>query len=484
MTDLGLIILELGSILVFGFLGAHLFKKIRIPQVLGFIISGFIIGLPNRYLREFVSYDFIEKLSHPLVTIALGIIGFNIGAELSWKELKKIDKRILFVLFADSIGTFLVVSLLVGLLTPLGWNFAFILGALGSATAPAATADILWEYKSSGPLTQAVLFILAVDDIVAILLVQITTNVTLGSVPGNDFSALHTFTEFAYEVGVAMAIGIAAGVIVTYIVNQVKDHGEMLEFVIGILVVIIGIALFLEISAILGTMLFGAVLASFGKKSTAGVFHDIFKIGGPIIAIFFIMVGFNMDPASLLSIGVIGTVYLVGRTIGKVGFVSATARAVKCKPAISKYLGLCLFSQAGVALGLAVEIDYVFQDIHWIPPGQTLSLAAQANLILTTITGTIIIVQIIGPLLVRWAIHRCGEAACKEDQIDIAHATGRDELAEKLEAETKELPYEAAVDKPSSEESSEKLVSFSRVGKVFRQMKHSFGKNNNEKKKK
>ena len=482
MIDLGLIILELGSILVFGFLGAYLFKKIHIPQVLGFILSGFIIGLPNRYYKEFLSYDFIEKISHPLVTIALGIIGFNIGAELSWKELKKIDKRILAVLFADSIGTFLVVALLVGFLTPLGWNFAFILGALGSATAPAATADILWEYKSSGPLTQAVLFILAIDDIVAIILVQITTSVTLGSVPGNDFSALQTFTDFAYEVGVALAIGIAAGIIVTWIINRVKDHGEMLEFIIGILVVIIGFALFLEISAILGTMVFGAVLASFGKRSTTGVFHDIFKIGGSIIAIFFIMVGFSMDPASLLSIGVIGTVYLVGRTIGKVGFVNVAARAVKCKPAISKYLGFCLFSQAGVALGLAVEIDYAFQDINWIPPGQTLSLAAQANLVLTTITGTIIIVQVIGPLLVRWAIHKAGEVAGKEVQIDVALATGRDELAEKLITEEKEQPYESVVDEPTAEETTDKFIGFSRVGKVFRQMKHSMKKKNNSKK--
>lgn len=122
MTDLGLIILELSSILIFGFVGAHLFKKIHVPQVLGFILSGFIIGLPNWYFKEFISYDFIDSISHPLVTIALGIIGFNIGAELSWKELKKIDKKILFVLFADSIGTFLVVAVLVGFLTQPNWK--------------------------------------------------------------------------------------------------------------------------------------------------------------------------------------------------------------------------------------------------------------------------------------------------------------------------------------------------------------------------
>lgn len=482
--DLGLIILELGAILILGFAGAHLLKKIHIPQVLGFILSGFIIGLPNRYWREFLSYDFINDISQPLVTIALGIIGFNIGAELSWKELKKIEKRILFILIADSIGTFLVVSLLVGFLTPLGWNFAFILGALGSATAPAATADVLWEYKSSGPLTQAVLFILAVDDIIAILLVQITSNVAYGSIPGNDFSALYIFTEFASEAGIAIAIGIGAGVIITWVINKVKDHSEILELIIGAFVAIIGVAMLLNTSAILAAMVFGAIIASFGTKTTAGVFQDIFKIGSPIIAIFFIMVGFNMNPASLLGIGVIGTVYLVGRTIGKVGFVNLTARAVKCKPVVRKYLGFCLFSQAGVALGLAVKIDNMFRGVDYIPPGQTLSLAQQANLVFTTITGTIIIVQIIGPLFVRWAIHRAGEVAGKDVQIEVAHATGSEEIAEKLEVEKITKPYETVFDESTIDVNKNKGSSFNRIGKVLRQKKHNMKKNKQKKDKK
>jgi Kef-type K+ transport system membrane component KefB len=424
LAEIGYLIMSFGAILVIGFVGAHFLKKIHIPQVLGFILMGIILGLPNRYIRTFIPYSLIDQITPILVTIALGIIGFNIGAELSWKELKKIDKKLLLVLIADSIGTFLIISVLVGVVAtriyddPIWWNFAFILGALGSATAPAATADVLWEYECKGPLTQAVLFILAVDDIISILLVQITSDVTYAKVPGQELDALHIFAEFSLEVFAAIGIGIAAGIIITWAINRVEDHGEILEVIIGALIVIIGVTLTIRSSAILGAMAFGIVIATFtkSKKKTDFVFHDIFKIGSPIVALFFIVVGFSINPMDLKLIGILGTLYLVGRTIGKVGFVNLTARAVKTDKVICKYLGFTLFSQAGVALGLAVNIAAKFKDTLY---------EEQANLILTTITGTIIIVQIIGPLLVRWAIHRAGEVGEKEDKASVEEATLR-----------------------------------------------------------
>ncbi|NPD88967.1 MAG: cation:proton antiporter [Asgard group archaeon] len=424
LDQIGYLIMSLGAILVAGFIGAHFLKKIHIPQVLGFILMGIILGLPNRYISEFISPTLINQITPILVTVALGIIGFNIGAELSWKELKKIDRKLLVVLIADSIGTFLVISVLVGVIAtriygdPIWWNFAFILGALGSATAPAATADVLWENKSKGPLTQAILFILAVDDIISIVLVQITSNVTYAKLPGQKLDALHIFTEFSIEVFAALGIGILAGIIITWAINRVKDHGEILEVIIGALIIIIGTTLAIHSSAILGAMAFGIIIATFtkSKKKTDSVFHDIFKIGSPIVALFFIIVGFNINPANLRLIGILGALYLVGRTIGKVGFVTITARAMKTERVISKYLGFTLFSQAGVALGLAVSIDSRFRGTLY---------EEQANLILTTITGTIIIVQIIGPLLVRWAIHRAGEVGGKLEKDLVEEATMR-----------------------------------------------------------
>ncbi|MCK4896061.1 MAG: cation:proton antiporter, partial [Candidatus Heimdallarchaeota archaeon] len=307
MSDInvGLIIVEIGSILVLGFAGAFLLKKIHVPQVLGFILTGFIIGLPNRYWQSFISESFLDSVTPTITTLALGFIGFNIGAELSWKELRKMDRKIILILLADSIGTFVIVTVLVGATGILSWNFAAILGALASATAPAATADVLWEYKASGPLTRAVLFILAVDDIIAIFLVQITTNITKGQIVG-DISGWHILAEFGLEAGAALGIGLVFGFVITLLINRVKDHGEIMELTLGSLIVVFGLSILIGSSAILAAMIFGIIIVSVSKKSdkeTQEVFHNIYKIGSPVVAVFFILVGFRMNPADLLLIG-------------------------------------------------------------------------------------------------------------------------------------------------------------------------------------
>ncbi|MFW9998221.1 MAG: cation:proton antiporter [Candidatus Odinarchaeota archaeon] len=421
MSDIDSIILELGVILVLGFVGAYILKKYGIPQVLGFILSGMVLGILNNQF-SFISID-LAALMSPLVTLALGIIGFNIGAELSWKELKKVDKKLFAILIADSFGTFLIVSILVLVFTNLGPNFALILGALASATAPAATADVLWEYKSSGPLTQAVLFILAVDDIVSILLVQVTTNITKNQLMGIKVELFDVLGNFLHEVGVALILGLVSGLAIVWTINHVKDHAEILELILGSLILILGLSLLLESSSILAAMVFGIMIVSLAKSDPNPVFHDIFTIGSPIVAMFFIVVGLGIKLSDLVLIGGLGIVYLVGRTLGKVGGVSVTAKIVGAPKEIQRYLGFCLFSQAGVALGLAAQI---FEDF------QGTQAAAEAGLVLSTITGTIVVVQLIGPLLVKWSIHRAGEVGGTIEQLRVAEGFFQEEIADHL----------------------------------------------------
>lgn len=408
--EIGLYILEIGSVLVVGFISAFFFKKLRIPQVLGYILVGVLIGIPNRYWFEFISFSSIDNFMPFVVTVALGLIGFNIGAELSLEKLKQIDKRILIILFSESIGSFLLVSLLVGFLTNLSWGFAFILGALASATAPAATAEVLWEYKSKGPLTQAILFILAIDDIIAIILVQISTQVAKSQIPGETFSGASVVLDFTKEVLLAIIIGIIAGIIISWAINRVKHHGEILEVTIGSLVVLIGFSMFIGTSAILTTMFLGIIIISFTRrkeKETKMIFQEISKLSSPLIAFFFILVGLKMDFSDIKYIGIIGSIYLLGRVVGKIGFANITARITKLPKKIHSNIGFCLLTQGGVALGLAVHINTVFQGTIF---------EEQAKLVLSVVTGTILIVEIIGPLLVKWAIHRAGEVDKKDQQ--------------------------------------------------------------------
>jgi len=408
--EIGLYILEIGSVLVVGFISAFFFKKLRIPQVLGYILVGVLIGIPNRYWFEFISFSSIDNFMPFVVTVALGLIGFNIGAELSWEKLKQIDKKILIILFSESIGSFLLVSLLVGFLTNLGWSFAFILGALASATAPAATAEVLWEYKSKGPLTQAILFILAIDDIIAIILVQVSTQVAKNQIPGETFSGASIVLDFTKEVLLAIMIGIIAGIVISWAIDRVKHHGEILEVTIGTLVVLIGFSMFIGTSVILVTMFLGIIIISFTRrkeKETKMIFQEISKLSSPLIAFFFILVGLKMDFGDIKYIGIIGSIYLFGRVVGKIGFANITARITKLPKEIQSNIGFCLLTQGGVALGLAVHINTVFLGTIF---------EEQARIVLSVVTGTILIVEIVGPLLVKWAIHRAGEVDKKDQQ--------------------------------------------------------------------
>ncbi|MHA1169746.1 MAG: cation:proton antiporter [Candidatus Hodarchaeales archaeon] len=449
MSSIGIVIVELGLILVLGFIGAMLLKKYGIPQVLGFILSGMALGMLNNQF-SFISIDLVELMS-PLVTLALGIIGFNIGAELSWEELKKVDKKLFIILIADSVGTFLIVSVLVYLFTDLGLGFALILGSLASATAPAATADVLWEYKSSGPLTQAVLFVLAIDDVLSIFFVQITTNITNNQVMGVDIDFFVILESFVHEVGIALILGVVFGLVITWITNHVKDHAEIMELVLGTLILVIGLSLLFESSSILAAMILGIIISSLSKKDPSDVFHHVFKMGSPIVATFFIVIGLGMDLTDIFLIGEIGIIYLIGRTAGKVGAVNITAKAVGAPKEIQKYLGFCLFSQAGVALGLAAKIYSDFQGTQ---------AAVEAGIVLSTITGTIVIVQFIGPLLVKWAIHRAGEAGGAAEQLNIASGLFCEELVRELgtlleEVSSKEDLEEHFQDFVKSEEAAE-----------------------------
>lgn len=374
-----------------------------IPQVLGFILSGLVLSVLNSQFNFISDLELLEALEI-LAVVALGFIGFNIGAELKWTELKKIDKKLLYVLLVDSLGTFLIVSVLIYNFTHLSLVFSMLMGALASATAPAATADVLWEYKAKGPLTQSILFILALDDIIAIFLVLITTEIAKAEITGVSAQFGDIVATFSIETIAALGIGLLAGLALVVIFNRVKDHGEVLVLLLGALFFVISLSQILDISSILACMVFGMVLSSLSKKDTTQTFHEIFKLGSPIVAMFFIVLGLSLNIADLRLLGGIGLVYLVGRTLGKVGGVSLTARLVGTPKRIQKYLGWCLMSQAGVALGLAAKVQSDFQG--------TIA-AADAVLIFTTITATTIILQIIGPILVKWAINSSGEGMDK-----------------------------------------------------------------------
>ncbi|MFX0122197.1 MAG: cation:proton antiporter [Candidatus Hodarchaeota archaeon] len=428
------LILEIGLILTFGVLGSDGLKKLKFPEILGFILVGIIAGL---ILRPFGLFqDHYATITNVIVAVALGFIGFHLGSEIDWKTLKTMSTKVIVILVIEAFFTFLFVAFLVFLITQ-ELYLALLFGALSSATAPAGTAAVFWEYDCKGPLTATTMIILALDDIFAIILTDFAIDYASIHFGGGRLDLFNLFVPMIVDIGFSVVLGLVAGIPLSFALNREDKHGEYVNLIIGAVLVCIGISGLLNISYILPTMVFGVTIASLSKKPKIDpqkkmlmskilgpqteeilgiidqellelreeephqIFHEVYRIASPLVALFFVLIGLNLDISSLMQIGLLGALYLIGRTVAKsVGAYIGTS-IVKAEPIVRKYLGPCLYSQAGVALGLAVLISDKLASF---------GVPEMGSLILNTITATTIVFQIFGPLAIKWAIQRSGEA--------------------------------------------------------------------------
>lgn len=433
MTDLTILAI-LGFILTIGVFGSDLLKKIHFPEILGFLIAGVILNVS--FLILGIDVVGLDGLLEIVVAVTLGFIGFNLGSEIDWNAIRSISGKILVILVFEVLLTFTLITIVVYLITQ-QFVIALIFGALASATAPAGTATIFWEQECRGPLTTATMFILTLDDILAIILIDFAIDYATMYYTGEIISLAGMLLPVIFDVGASILLGGSLGVMIVYFLDREDDHGEYVDLVIGSILVCIGIASIFGISYILPTMVFGITVSSLSKKSLDSritgiieesigeispelisgisqkreekldsephqIFHEVYKLASPIIALFFVLIGLTLDLASLYQIGFIGIIYIIVRSFSKIIGANLGAFVVKSEEVVQKYLGPCLLSQAGVALGLAVLVSERFASL-----GEPIL----GLFILNTITATTIIFQLVGPIAIKWAIRQSGEAA-------------------------------------------------------------------------
>ncbi|HUT56600.1 MAG TPA: cation:proton antiporter [Phycisphaerae bacterium] len=405
------ILLVIGLAVVFGTVGARLFQKLRIPQVVGYIVIGIAVG---RSGLGFIDEQTIGKLL-PFNFFALGVIGFMIGGELHLEVFRKHGRKLIVILLAEGIGAFLCVGALVFaaamLLTGdvrMSLALGLVLGAISSATAPAATVDVLWEYKTLGVLTTTVFALVALDDGLALALYGVASSVaeTLTGARAGE-GTLRLLLGAAYELVGAMALGAAAGFVLNLVLRWTRDRARALPFVIGSLALVIGLAMVLKVDLILATMGLGAVLTNLAPRRSNPAFQLIEGIAPPIYVLFFVVVGARLYVAEMAFwMWVLAGAYVVGRTAGKMVGAHLGARWSGAAESVRRYLGLCLFSQAGVAVGLAILASDRF--------GPEMGTA-----IITIVTATTFLVQVLGPPCVKLAVQRAGEVGLNVTEEDL-----------------------------------------------------------------
>lgn len=402
--------LLLGIAVFFGTAGARLFQRLRIPQVVGYIVIGLLLG---GSVLNWIDVDVVMSLS-PLNMFALGIIGFTIGRELELDLFRRYGKQFIIILISEGVCAFLVVGLLTGVgayLFTYDLNrsiaMGIMLGAISSATAPAATVDVLWEYKTRGILTRTILAIVALDDALALLLYGFAGSlaaVLLGN--GHGHWMMNLLMPF-WEIFGAVGLGFGIGLILVFIAGRIEESEKVLAFALSSIMLGVGLSILLHVESILTTMILGATLVNFLPRRSKDVFEIVGKFAPPIYVLFFVLVGARLQLTSIPTwIIILAVVYVFGRSLGKISGSWFGATLSKSPEKVRKYLGLCLFSQAGVAVGLSILASERF--------GGSIGEA-----IILIVTSTTFLVQIIGPPLVKLGVKKAGEIGMNITEEDL-----------------------------------------------------------------
>ncbi len=403
------ILLVIGAAIVLAFAGAAILKKAGIPQTLGFMLAGVLLGIFGIMTNE------LTQALGFMVSLALGLIGYNIGHELQSDQLKGRIKKLIGIVVIEATAAFILVTLLTYLLIQ-QLHIAILFGALASATAPAATADVVWECETEGPLTSSLMFVLAGDDIVAVIL----TNFALAYAvwfynPIAVSFAIMLLDPIIKIIGSAI-VGGGFAFIFLKVVGLEKDRGKLLELELGLVILLVGLVDFLGFSDIFAAMVFGFFVGRNIPKETEPVPHLLQRIMAPVIMIFFVMVGARMAhlltlESVITTVIIVAIVYLGGRTIAKYFGTRIGATLVNESENVRKYLGTCLFCQAGVALGLSFLVEEQFVSMGG-------AAAEMGVLILGVVALSTMVLEGFGPMAVKFSLNRAGEMPADGDMFN------------------------------------------------------------------
>lgn len=420
MDSVNLGVLLLIGIGVFGgLIGAWVFQKLRIPQVVGYIFIGILIGQSGLHVVKASDISALQSFNW----FALGIIGFLVGGELKGENFKKYGKQFMYILFGEGMTAFLLVNAAVTLIVYYichNWATAFaagvVFGAIASATDPASTVEVLWEYRSRGPLTTALIAIVALDDALAMTLYGIGTSFAQMLTGGRaDIGA--EVLLICKDLFGSIFLGIAAGFILEFTFKLLRQQKErMLALAVGMLLVVIGFANIMDMDVIIVTMTMGIVLINFAPKRSQELFTLMRSFSIPIYVMFFVLVGARLGVSQMpLWLWGIVAAYVIGRSFGKITGAYFGAKWSKADMSVQNYTGLGLFCQGGVAIGLSIMASQHLGNIQ-ITPAMTLG-----DTIIFGVTATTLIVQVLGPPLVKKSIqlgNEIGRNVTMDDVID------------------------------------------------------------------
>jgi Kef-type K+ transport system membrane component KefB len=411
--------------LVAGLLVSRLIKPLKLPAVTGYLIAGILIGpyclgrisLPENFdlIGMLHSTAGVESLSI-ISQVALGFIAFAIGTEFELKNLRKIGKQAAVIGVLQAVVTTVVVdAALIGLHFILGeerlpLSVAIILGAIATATAPAATLMVVKQYKAKGPLTNILLPVVALDDAGGLVVFAISFGVAKALETG-DVDVISMVVNPVVEVIGSLLLGGALGFLFTWVEDHFQSNSKRLCLSITFVLMAVSLSMVkfeigrvhVGFSSLLVCMMLGTIFCNI-CDSAEELMEKTDKWTMPIYVLFFVLSGAELELSVFTSgiIVLIGIVYIVFRSIGKYVGAFSSALWTKCNSNIVKYLGITLFPQAGVALGMSIIVKEQMGS-------------GIGGLVRNIILFSVLIYELVGPMLTKIALTKSGDITPKPE---------------------------------------------------------------------
>ena len=418
-------LLSLSVAMFAGLMMTRVLGKLKLPDVTSYLIAGVLIGpcclgalhIPG---LGFGSAGELESLNL-ISLVALGFIAFSIGNEFRLSQLRETGKQALVVGVLQAVAATLLVDLvllLIALLAPqaLSVPAAVTLGAIAAATAPAATLMVVRQYKAKGPLTDLLLPIVALDDAVGLVLFAVSFGIAKALSAG-AVDVVSIVVDPLIEIVASLLLGTLAGVALTELEKLFHSNTNRLAMTIGFVFVTVALSMLripigpvkLSFSSLLVCMMMGSVFCNLCPLSEE-IMSRSDKWSAPLMVLFFVLSGAELELGvfARLSSVIIGLVYILSRCLGKYFGARESARMMHCSPTVTKYLGITLWPQAGVALGMCVTAS---------------QLPGDGTLIRNIVLFAVLVYELAGPVMTKWALTKAGDIKPKSE--DVLHRRER-----------------------------------------------------------
>ncbi len=406
------ILLSLAIALAAGLLMSRVAKPLGLPAVTGYLVAGILIGPYGLGLLGFGGIGFVStenvKLFNVLSETALGFIAFTIGNEFRMSQLKKTGRTAVVVAILEALTATVcvdiaVIGIFVVWLRVLSLQAAIILGAIAAATAPAATLMVVRQYKAKGPLTDVLLPVVALDDAVGLMVFAVSFGIARAMTDGG-VNLISIAVEPLLEIVLSLVLGAGMGALMMLAEKLFKSNSKRLSMAITFVLLAVGVSLMrfqigqvsVGFSTLLVCMMLGTVFCNICDYSPE-LMEKTDKWTAPLFILFFVLSGaeLELDVFTDGMVVCVSVVYIFVRVAGKYLGAAAGTRLMRCPPQVQRWLGVTLFPQAGVALGMSLTAATL--------------LPGDGTLVRNIVLFGVLVYELVGPLLSKIALTRAGD---------------------------------------------------------------------------